>query len=95
MIKLSALVLSSVMFSGLTHACTKPVAPELPDAATAVTAQMVKAKNQVQAYMAAAEAYLECAASTVEHNRTVKSMKKVGEGFNEAVRSYKDRMSDA
>ncbi len=95
MIKVSALVLSTVLFSGLTQACTKPTAPALPDAATAVTAQMVKAKHAVNAYMTAAEAYLECASSTIDHNRTVKSMKKVGEGFNEAVRSYKDRMSNA
>lgn len=94
MIKVFALVLSTVMFSGLTQACSKPAAPLLPDASTAVTAQMVKAKNEVKAYMAEAEAYLECA-STTEHNQMVDNMKQLADGFNSAVRQYKARMSNA
>lgn len=95
MIKATAFVFSAVLFSGLAQACTKPEAPALPDAATAVTAQMVKAKNDVQAYMAGANAYLECVNNDNKHNRMVKSMKKVGEEFNGAVRSYKDRMASS
>jgi hypothetical protein len=95
MIKATAFVLSTVLFSGLAQACTKPEAPALPDAATAVTAQMVKAKNDVQAYMTSANAYLECARNDKAHNRMVKSMNKVGEEFNVAVRSYKDRMANS
>jgi hypothetical protein len=96
MIKASAFILSTVLFSGLASAaCEKPEAPALPDAATAVTAQMVKAKNDVQAYMTGANAYLECVSNDTKHNRMVKSMKKVGEEFNVAVRSYKDRMANS
>ncbi len=96
MIKATAFVLSTVLFSGLTHAaCAKPEAPVLPDAATAVTAQMVKAKNDVQAYMTGANAYLECVSNDKKHNRMVKSMKKIGKEFNVAVRSYKDRMANS
>ncbi|MFT7128775.1 MAG: hypothetical protein ACI89U_000883 [Gammaproteobacteria bacterium] len=96
MIKATAFVLSTVLFSGLTHAaCAKPEAPMLPDAATAVTAQMVKAKNDVQAYMTDANAYLECVKNDKKHNRMVKSMKKIGTEFNVAVRSYKDRMANS
>jgi len=96
MIKATAFVLSTVLFSGLTNAaCVKPEAPALPDAATAVTAQMVKAKNDVQAYMTGANAYLECVSNDKKHNRMVKSMKKIGKEFNVAVRSYKDRMANS
>ncbi len=96
MIKATAFVLSTVLFSGLTHAaCAKPEAPVLPDASTAVTAQMVKAKNDVQAYMTGANAYLECVSNDKKHNRMVKSMKKIGKEFNVAVRSYKERMANS
>ncbi len=94
MIKVTALALSTVLFSGLSQACTKPEAPVLPDAATAVTAQMVKAKNEVKAYMTNAEAYLECA-SAAEHNKMVDNMNEVANGFNDAVRAYKERMTNA
>lgn len=90
-----ALALSTVLFSGMSQACDKPTAPALPDASTAVTAQMVKAKNDVQAYMSAAEAYLECVADTAAHNEMVDSMKQVADNFNSAVRAYKTRMANA
>jgi len=93
MIKATAFVLSTILFSGMAQACTKPDAPILPDAATAVTAQMLKAKNDVNAYLAAANAYLECAKTSTKHDRMVKSMKKVGKEFNVAVRSYRIRMA--
>jgi len=94
MIKATAFALSTILFSGLTNAaCTKPEVPVLPDAATAVTAQMVKAKNDVNIYMAGANAYLECVRNDKKHNRMVKSMKAVGKEFNLAVRSYRVRMA--
>ncbi len=95
MIKVTAIVLSTVLFSGMTHACSKPDAPVLPDAATAVTAQMVKAKNDVKAYLSAANTYLECVSSDKAHNRMVKAMKRVGKEFNVAVRTYKERMANS
>lgn len=94
MIKTTALVLSAVLFSGLTQACTKPGAPELPDAATAVTAQMVKAKNDVQLYLADANSYLACVKGDRRHNKMVKSMEKIGNAFNGTVRQYKERMAN-
>ena len=82
------------MYSGLTFACTKPVAPELPDISTAVTAQMVKAKNEVKAYMTDAEAYLDCVKDDIEHNAMVDDMQKLAEKFNAMVRTYKARMAN-
>ena len=91
----SAIVLTAVLFStsALAAKCEKPTAPVLPDPATAVTAQMVLAKNQITDYLIAANAYLECGPGDKKHNRQVKEMKKVGGEFNSAVRSYKERMS--
>jgi len=93
MIKATAFVLSTILFSGMAQACSKPDAPILPDAATAVTAQMLKAKNDVNSYLKAANIYLECVKSTAKHDRMVKSMKRVGKQFNVAVRSYRIRMA--
>ena len=95
MIKATAFVLSAVLFSGLTQACTKPAAPNLPDAATAVTAQMVKAKNEVKIYLADANSYLACVNNDRKHNKMVKTMEKVGKAFNGAVRQYKERMANS
>ncbi len=89
----AALVLSTTLYSGMTMACTKPEAPVLPDADTAVTAQMIKAKNEVKAYMANAQAYLECVKSTREHNAMVDEMQKLADSFNSIVRDYKARMA--
>lgn len=93
--KVAALFLSTVMYSGLTLACTKPSAPVLPDASKAVTAQMIKAKNEVKAYMADAQAYLECVKGSAAHNTMVDDMQKLAASFNTIVRTYKARMTNA
>lgn len=74
-------------------ACDKPASPELPDPATAVTPQMVKAKNDVKAFLGAAETYLKCNISTKQHNTMVDEMKGVADSFNSIVRAYKSRMA--
>lgn len=90
------LLLLAIFISGtVSAACVKPAAPTLPDSDSAVTAQMVKAKNDVNAYLKNANAYLECVSGKPrKHNAQVKEMKKVGNEFNETVRSYKKRMAD-
>ena len=93
--KVAALFLMTVMYSGLTLACTKPGAPTLPDASTAVTAQMIKAKNEVKAYMADAQAYLECVKGNAAHNGMVDEMQHLADAFNGIVRAYKSRMANA
>jgi len=93
--KVFAIALTTVLFSGVTQACTKPTAPALPDASTAVTAQMVKAKNEVKSYIASAESYLECVADAKKHNKMVDDMKTVASTFNTIVREYKQRMANA
>lgn len=77
-------------------ACEKPASPELPDPGTAVTAQMIKAKNDMKAYIKTAEAYLKCVESdTNKYNHMVDEMQSAAEDFNAIVRKYKKRMGSA
>ncbi len=71
----------------------KPEKPTLPDAETAVTPQMIKAKNDVKAYISAAEAYLSCGLPTKKHNDMVDEMKSVADNFNDIIRAFKARMA--
>ncbi|UTA47121.1 hypothetical protein L1F30_13240 [Simiduia sp. 21SJ11W-1] len=89
-----ALLVTAALFSGATFACDKPAAPELPDPASAVTAQMIKAKNDVKAYLDAANSYIECVKGNASrHNAMIGEMETVAANFNEAVRAYKERMT--
>jgi len=94
-VKLQHLVLATTLsMSGYAMACEKPPSPSLPDPGTAVTAQMVKAKNDMKAYIKAADAYLACVESdTSRYNSMVDEMQAAAEGFNSIVRKYKKRMS--
>jgi len=87
----AGLVLASS--ANLALACEKPTLPALPDAATAVTPQMIKAKNDVKAFVSSAETYLKCGISTKQHNRTVGQMQKLAKDFNSIVRAYKARLA--
>lgn len=94
--KVFALLIATAFFSTAAIACDKPAAPELPDPASAVTAQMIKAKNDVKAYLDAANSYIECVKGNASrHNAMVDEMEKVAATFNEAVRTYKARMTNA
>lgn len=85
--------ITGLFASQILYACTRPDPPEIPDPATAVTPQMIKAKNDVQAYVDTAEKYLKCNISTAQHNSMVDEMKETAEKFNQAVRAYKARMA--
>lgn len=88
---LAALLFTLV--SSLSMACERPVPPELPDPATAVTPQMVKAKNDVKAFVTAADAYLKCKISNKEHDAMVDEMHSVADKFNKVVQEFKTRMA--
>ena len=79
--------------SSLAVACSAPDKPELPDPDTAVTPQMIKAKNDVNAYLSAATAFLECNKTTRKHNDMVNEMNDVADEFNGIIRAYKARMA--
>lgn len=65
----------------------------MPDPDTAVTAQMIKAKNDMKAFIYAAEGYLECVSKdTAKHNVMVDEMQAAADTFNKIVRKYKSRM---
>lgn len=86
--------------------CEPPVAPDLPDGATAGMDEMVAGQTRVREFVAAGEAYLACVSSVIddeersaearnaaigEHNRTVAAMEETAAGFNEQLRSFKAR----
>lgn len=65
----------------------------MPDPDTAVTAQMIKAKNEMKAFIYAAEGYLECVEKdAAKHNQMVDEMQAAADTFNQIVRKYKSRM---
>ncbi|MGB3609652.1 MAG: hypothetical protein WA987_04670 [Cellvibrio sp.] len=74
-------------------ACSKPAAkPEIPDAETVVTAQMVKANNEVKAYVKAVEDYIACAKlSRGQEKQELDDLKQFAEDFNVVVRAFKSR----
>lgn len=84
----------SLAFSSFALSCTKPPLPVMPDPDTAVTAQMVKAKNEINAFLSAAEDYLKCVErDTNKHNAMVEEMQAAADEFNAIVRKYKARMN--
>lgn len=84
---------ASSLASTMVFACSKPAAkPEIPDAATVVTAQMVKANNDVKAYVKAVQDYVGCAGlSRAEEKKEIEELQKFAEDFNQVVRAYKAR----
>jgi hypothetical protein len=94
-VKANALIFATLLASGSVFACEKPPIPELPDPNTAVTAQMVKAKNEIKAFIASAEAYLACVedGDTSAYNSMVEEMQAAADSFNTIVRKYKTRMA--
>lgn len=83
----------SSFVSSTAFACEKPASqPEIPDAATVVTAQMVKANNEVKAYVKAVQDYVGCASlSRAEEKKELETLQKFAEDFNQVVREYKAR----
>lgn len=75
------------------YACSKPDAkPEIPDVETVVTAQMVKANNEVKAYVKAMEEYLGCAKlPRSQEKKELDELKSFAEEFNVVVRAFKAR----
>lgn len=87
---LLALSLSAVVSSPV-WACEEPQnKPEIPDPNSAVTAQMVKANNEVKTYVRAQEDYLNCAGlSSSELRQAENELVEYAEKFNQAIRTFK------
>lgn len=88
---LTAITGSLLFAPALSLACSEPgTQPEIPDPATAVTAQMVKATNEVKAYVRATEEWLGCAGmSRSKQNSELDELKAFAEKFNVAIREFK------
>lgn len=76
-------------------ACSEPEAkPAIPDPATAETAQMVKANNEVKGYVKAMEEYLGCARiSGNAKSKKLSELEDFAAEFNNAIRAFKARNS--
>ncbi len=87
---IAALTLMTAINQGA-FACSKPASkPELPDPQTAVSAQMVKANNEVKAYVKAVQDYLGCAGlSRAAEKKELDELKAYADSFNEIIRAYK------
>ena len=92
---LTASVLAAALAPASTLAtCHKPTPPALPNPDSAVVAQMMKAKHQMRAFMAAANTYLDCVAhDNTQYNAWVDEMTRAADAFNTIVRRYKKRMA--
>lgn len=55
-----------LLFAAATLACETPAMVDVPDGATATTEEMVRAREQVTAYVAAMEEYLACVNDEIE-----------------------------
>lgn len=90
---LSSSLVALFTLSGYSQACSEPAKPAaFPDPATAVTAQMVKANNEVKAYVKAMEEYLGCSGmSRSDQKDAVKSLEEYAESFNKLIREFKAR----
>lgn len=81
------LLFSAVLFSGLSQACSKPEAPVLPEGASVPDFQVDESKNEVAAYVAAAQAYITCAALEKPARQISKSTSKKTDDAKAARRS--------
>ncbi|MBU2886272.1 hypothetical protein KO507_10905 [Gilvimarinus agarilyticus] len=91
---LTTCLLTLVMTApAVSWACSEPAKPgEFPDPATAVTAQMVKANNEVKAYVKAMQEYLGCSGmSRSQQKAAIKELEDYAESFNKLIREFKAR----
>lgn len=90
---LLATLCTALAAPGFAMACSPPDGkPAIPDPNSAETAQMVKANNDVKAYVKAMEEYLGCARmSGGEKRREITALEEFAAEFNEAIRVFKAR----
>ena len=84
-------LLAAMALPAASMACSEPAKPgDFPDPANAVTAQMVKANNEVKAYVKAMEEYLSCSGmSRSEQSKAIKDLEAYAESFNKLIREFK------
>lgn len=84
---------AAIFSSSAWSSCEAPSTPTIPDPETAVTPLMIKSKNDVTAFMDAANTYLGCDISDQEHNDMVDVMNRVADDFNNCIKAFKARMA--
>ena len=93
--KLCIVVLMASIGQFAAAACMAPAEPALPNAETAVLAEMVKAAKDVKAFIAEANKYLGCVQSTQAHDKMVDRMHVVADDFNGLTTMFKARAKTA
>jgi len=89
------LALAALIAPGFAWSCSMPEKPELPDPATAVSAQMIKAQNDVKTYVKAVQDYIGCARlPTSKERQTIDELRDFAENFNKMVRDYKAKSAE-
>lgn len=84
-------LLAGFAFSNATLAqdCVKPDAPAIPEGEAASGSDMLNAKKAVEAYVKAAEEFVNCTRSGMQKDRMIADMEEVASRFNRELRSYK------
>lgn len=67
--------------------------PAIPDPDTAVTAQMIKAQNDVKAFIHSAEVYIRCEQLSRRRKIMADEIQEIADKFNASIRKYKARMA--
>lgn len=88
---LALLTATLLVNASVAMACdARPEKPVLPDPASAVTAQMIKAHNDVKSYVKSMQEYLGCAKLPAsEEKKELEDLTKYAEDFNKVIRDYK------
>ena len=82
-------LLVGMAFSSASVACEKPENPVIPNGDSASGSDMLEAKKAVEAFLEAAEVYLECARVSSQKDRMIADMEDVADKFNKELRNYK------
>lgn len=85
-------MLCSMFFAGSAlAACEEPVIPSIPKGITATTSEMQKAKEDVEAFLAEVEEYVNCGLTSTQAMRISNQTKLIVAKFNLELRAYQTR----
>ena len=76
------------------QSCSEAVAPKLPSALTAVTAELLVAQQAVHEYLQEQREFLRCVRSPRRHNKAVEAMHALADRYNQLVKAYRARRSN-
>ena len=101
--RLAALIITCLSIPAW-GACTSPIAPTVPDGATATKERMVQGQTEIKVFMSVANEYLACVDEMMkgasekaekvelnkEYNTMVDQMSTIAKDFNASIRKFKE-----